>query len=160
MDQTTESTPADSRREYLTFSLGREAYALDILNVQEIRSYEEPTRIANAPDHIRGVINLRGTIVPVVDLRIKFKSGQYDYTPMTVVIILTIGRQLVGIIVDAVSDVVFLGPEQIRPVPPLGATVDTGYIRGMAQQDGRMLMVIYIEKLIQAGEIVAIREAA
>lgn len=160
MDQSTECTSANNRHEYLTFSLGHEAYALDILNVQEIRNYEEPTRIANAPDYIRGVIDLRGIIVPIVDLRIKFNSGQYDYTPMTVAIILTIGQQLIGIIVDTVSDVVFLGPEQIRPVPSFGATVDTSYIRGMAQQDDRTLMVIYIEKLIEAGEILAIGKAA
>lgn len=161
MEQDAEGVLAENcGQEYLTFSLGCEEYALDILNVQEIRSYEEPTRIANAPEHIRGVINLRGTIVPVVDMRIKFHSGRNDYTPTTVVIILNIGGQLIGIIVDSVTDVAYLRSDQIRQVPQFGATVDTSYIRGMAMQDERTLMVIYIEKLIQAGDIAAIGQAA
>lgn len=160
MVQAAASTLSESRsQEYLTFTLGNESYALDILNVQEIRSYEAPTRLANAPASIRGVINLRGTIVPIVDLRIKFASGKCDYTPFTVVIIINIGQRLLGVIVDAVSDVVFLGPENIRAVPSFGAAVDTSYIQGMAIQDDRTLMVIDIQKLMQTDEMAVLGEA-
>lgn len=154
MAETAEVASTDHRsQEYLTFSLGSEEYALDILHVQEIRNYEEPTRIANAPAHIRGVMNLRGTIVPVVDMRIKFATGKSDYTPFTVVVILNIGAWQVGIIVDSVSDVVFLGADQIHGVPAFGVAVDTSYIRGMATLDERMLIVIHIDKLMQAGDM-------
>lgn len=142
-----------SAQEYLTFTLGAEEYAIDILAVQEIRSYEPPTRIANAPDFIRGVINLRGTIVPIVDMRIKFATGTAEYTPFTAVIILTVGRRMVGIVVDTVSDVSRLNAAQIRPAPEFGAAVDTSYIRGVAPLDGRTLIVVNIEKLIHANDM-------
>src|SRR6185369_18058551 len=99
--------------EFLTFTLGDEEYAIDILKVQEIRGYEPPTMIANAPPFIKGVINLRGIIVPVVDLRIKFNLGKIEYTPFTVVIILNVAGRVVGAVVDAVSDVISLTPAQI-----------------------------------------------
>jgi purine-binding chemotaxis protein CheW len=159
MVQATAAALSESRsQEYLTFALGAEHYALDILNVQEIRCYEEPTRIANAPPSIRGVINLRGTIVPIVDLRIRFATGKSDYTPFTVVIIISVGQRLLGIIVDAVSDVVFLAPENIRPVPPFGVAVDTSYIQGMAIKDDRTLMVIHIDKLMQTDDMAVLGE--
>jgi purine-binding chemotaxis protein CheW len=147
-------------QEYLTFTLGPEEYAIDILKVQEIRGYEHPTTIANAPPFIKGVINLRGTIVPIVDLRIKFGVGTADYTPFTVVIILNVGARVVGIVVDGVSDVTTLRAEQIRPAPDFAATVGTHYIEGLGTLDERMLIVVDIERLMLSGEMALVDEAA
>ncbi|MDP1611474.1 MAG: chemotaxis protein CheW [Sulfuritalea sp.] len=139
--------------EYLTFTLGPEEYAIDILKVQEIRGYEPPTLIANAPAFLKGVINLRGIIAPIVDLRIKFNIGRIEYTPFTVVVILNIGSRVVGIVVDSVSDVIMLGRQQIRPAPDFAATVDTRYISGLCSLDERMLIVIDIERLMLSPEM-------
>ncbi|MDP1527261.1 MAG: chemotaxis protein CheW [Rhodocyclaceae bacterium] len=147
-------------QEYLTFTLGPEEYAIDILKVQEIRGYEPPTTIANAPAFIKGVINLRGIIVPIVDLRIKFGVGKADYTPFTVVIILSIVGRVVGIVVDGVSDVTSLRSEQIRPAPEFAATVDTRYINGLGTLGERMLIVVDIEKLMLSGEMALVDEVA
>jgi purine-binding chemotaxis protein CheW len=140
-------------QEYLTYSLGDEEYAIDILKVQEIRGYETPTTIANAPAFLKGVINLRGTIVPIVDLRIKFNVGQAEYTPFTVVIIINVSNRVIGIVVDSVSDVTMLRPNQILASPEFAATVDTKYITGLATLDNRMLIVINIEQLILSHEM-------
>lgn len=140
-------------QEYLTFTLGAEEYAIDILKVQEIRGYEHPTTIANAPEFIKGVINLRGNIVPIVDMRIKFGVGKADYTPMTVVIILTISGRVVGIVVDSVSDVTMLRTDQIHPKPEFGGSIDTQYITGMGSLDDRMLIVIDIERLMLGADM-------
>lgn len=139
-------------QEYLTFTLGPEEYAIDILKVQEIRGYEEPTTIANAPLFLKGVINLRGVIVPIVDLRIKFSLPRADYNSSTVVIILTLAERLAGIVVDSVSDVTLLRPDQIRPTPDFAPTVDSAYINGMGSVGERMLVVIDIEKLLLSGQ--------
>jgi purine-binding chemotaxis protein CheW len=155
--------PADEgglAQEYLTFTLGPEEYAIDILKVQEIRGYEQPTTIANAPAFIKGVINLRGTIVPVVDLRIKFQVGKADYTPFTVVIILNIASRIVGIVVDGVSDVISLRPDQVRPAPEFAASVDTRYIEGLGTLDERMLIVVDITRLMLSSEMALVEEAA
>jgi purine-binding chemotaxis protein CheW len=146
-------------QEYLTFTLGHEEYAIDILKVQEIRGYEQPTTIANAPPFIKGVINLRGTIVPIVDLRIKFQVGKAEYTPITVVIILNIGHRIVGVVVDGVSDVITMAASQIRPAPEFSAAVDTRYINGLATQDERMLIVIDISRLMLSADMALIDEA-
>ncbi len=146
-------------QEYLTYTLGPEEYAIDILKVQEIRGYEAPTTIANAPAFLKGVINLRGTIVPIVDLRIKFNVGTADYTPFTVVIILNIGSRVVGIVVDSVSDVTMLRQEQIRPAPEFAATVDTKYINGLCTLDERMLIVVDIERLMLSSEMALVDQA-
>jgi purine-binding chemotaxis protein CheW len=146
-------------QEYLTFTLGPEEYAIDILKVQEIRGYENPTTIANAPPFIKGVINLRGTIVPIVDLRIRFQVGAVEYTPFTVVIILNIGGRVVGIVVDGVSDVISMEPARIRPAPEFAATVDTRYMRGLATMDDRMLVVVDIERLMLSSEMALVDEA-
>ena len=135
-------------QEYLTFTLGPEEYAIDILKVQEIRGYDAVTTIANAPPFIKGVVNLRGTIVPIVDLRIKFDIGNVDYTPFTVVIILNLGQRVVGIVVDSVSDVTMLRPDQIRPAPEFAATVDTKFIVGLGSLEERMMIVVDIERLM------------
>ena len=146
-------------QEYLTFTLGPEEYAIDILKVQEIRGYENPTTIANSPSFIKGVINLRGTIVPIVDMRIKFNVGKVEYTPFTVVIILNIGGRVVGIVVDSVSDVTMLRSDQIRPAPEFAATVDTKYINGLGTLGERMLIVVDIEKLMLSSEMALVNEA-
>lgn len=139
--------------EYLTFTLGSEEYAIDILKVQEIRGYEPPTLIANAPLFIKGVINLRGTIVPIVDLRIKFNLGKADYTPFTVVVILNLDRRIVGVVVDSVSDVIMLKPSQIRQAPEFSANFDTKYIAGLAALEERMVIVTDIGRLMTSADM-------
>ena len=146
-------------QEYLTYTLGPEEYAIDILKVQEIRGYEPPTTIANAPSFLKGVINLRGTIVPIVDLRIKFNVGKADYTPFTVVIILNIASRVVGIVVDSVSDVTMLRQDQIHPAPEFSASVDTRYIKGLCTLDERMLIVVDIERLMLSSEMALVDES-
>src|SRR5690349_19611465 len=118
-------------REYLTFRLSQEEYGIDILKVQEIRGYESPTRIANAPPFIKGVVNLRGTIVPIVDMRLKFNCAQAEYNSFTVVIILALRSRVVGIVVDSVSDVLELPPENIKPAPDIDSSVDSACILGL-----------------------------
>jgi purine-binding chemotaxis protein CheW len=145
--------------EYLTYTLGPEEYAIDILKVQEIRGYEAPTTIANAPAFLKGVINLRGTIVPIVDLRIKFGVGTADYTPFTVVIILNLGSRVVGMVVDSVSDVTMLRQDSIRPAPEFSASVDTRYIKGLCTLDERMLIVVDIERLMLSSEMALVDES-
>lgn len=145
--------------EFLTFTLGAEEYAIDILKVQEIRSYETPTLIANAPPFIKGVVNLRGTIVPIVDLRIKFKLGKIEYTPFTVVIILNIARRVIGVVVDSVSDVLSLTPAQIRPAPDFAGSFDTRYILGLASVEQRMLIVTDIERLMSSADMELVESA-
>ncbi len=154
------STEQDSgqAQEYLTFTLGAEEYAIDILSVQEIRGYDAVTTIANAPTFIKGVVNLRGIIVPIVDLRIKFGIGNVEYTPFTVVIILNISGRVVGIVVDSVSDVTMLRPDQIRPAPEFAATVNTKYIQGLGTLDERMLIVVDIGKLMLSSEMALVDE--
>lgn len=140
-------------REYLTFTLGKEEYGIDILKVQEIRGYNAVTAIANAPAFVKGVINLRGAIVPIVDLRIKFDLGQMEYNQFTVVIILNIMSRVVGVVVDSVSDVLRLGAEQIRPAPEFGAAMDTKYITGIGTVDERMLILVDIERLMSGRDM-------
>lgn len=146
--------------EFLTFRLGDEEYAIDILKVQEIRGYEPPTAIAYAPLFIKGVINLRGIIVPIVDLRIKFGLGTVEYTPFTVVIILNVARRVIGVVVDSVSDVTLLTGGQIRQAPDFSASFDTKYILGLASIDERMLIVTDIERLIGSRDMELIDDAA
>ncbi|MBK6862578.1 MAG: chemotaxis protein CheW [Ideonella sp.] len=139
---------ATALREFLAFKLGAEEYGIDILRVQEIRSYEAPTRIANAPAFIKGVINLRGVIVPIVDMRIKFALAAASYDAFTVVIILNIGQRVVGMVVDAVSDVITLAPEQLRPVPEFSSAIATDHLLAIGAVDDRMLILVDIEKLM------------
>jgi purine-binding chemotaxis protein CheW len=139
--------------EFLTFTLGEEEYGVEILKVQEIRSYEAPTTIANAPDFLKGVVNLRGVIVPIVDMRIKFGLGKADYNQFTVVIILNVAHRVVGMVVDGVSDVLTLSAEQIRPAPEFGASLDTKYIIGLGTVDERMLILMDIEKLMTSNDM-------
>ncbi|MGB8712108.1 MAG: chemotaxis protein CheW [Onishia taeanensis] len=140
-------------REFLVFSLGDEEYAIDILKVQEIRGYENVTRIANAPDFIKGVTNLRGVIVPIVDLRIKFHLENVEYGGQTVVIVVNVGERIVGIVVDGVSDVMTLTPEQIKPAPEFGVTLSSDYLSGLGSLEDRMLVLVDIDKLLTSEEM-------
>lgn len=140
-------------QEFLTFTLGKEEYGIEILKVQEIRSYEVVTTVANAPEFIKGVVNLRGTIVPIVDMRIKFNLGEVDYTQFTVVIILNVAGRVVGMVVDSVSDVISLTSSQIRPPPNFSSTFDVRYITGLGTVDQRMLILVDIEKLMTGSDM-------
>lgn len=145
--------------QYLTFTLGNEEYAVDILKVQEIRGYDAVTAIANAPAFIKGVINLRGVIVPIVDMRIKFHVGAATYDEFTVVIILNVLGRVVGIVVDGVSDVIALPPEQVREAPEFGAALDTKYIKGLGTLDERMIILVDIERLMSSRDMELMDEA-
>jgi purine-binding chemotaxis protein CheW len=153
-----ESATKTNESEVLSFKLGNEEYGMSILKVQEIRGYEAVTRIANAPDYVKGVVNLRGIIVPIVDMRIKFGLGTPTYDQFTVVIILNIGNRVLGMVVDSVSDVVTLTADQIRPAPEMGLSrdggaLDTGYLQGLGTLGERMLILVDIEKLMASDEI-------
>src|SRR5471030_3292952 len=139
--------------EFLAFTLGSEEYGIDILKVQEIRGYETVTRIANAPEFIKGVINLRGIIIPVVDMRIKFKLGTPVYDQLTVVIILNIAGRIVGMVVDSVSDATTLTTEQVKPAPEMGTAFSTDYMIGLGTIDERMLILVDIDKLMSSAEM-------
>ena len=141
------------RGEYLTFRLGHEEYGIDILKVQEIRSYEAPTRIANAASCFKGVVNLRGVIVPIVDLRIKFGCESAEYNGFTVVIVLNIRGRVVGAVVDSVSDVLELPGEAVRPAPDLDTRHDTSFITGIASLQERMLILLDIERLMGSPDL-------
>ena len=141
---------ATGAREYLTFRLDQEEYGIDILKVQEIRGYEPPTRIAHAPEFIKGVVNLRGTIVPIVDMRLKFNCSKADYNSFTVVIILNLRNRVVGIVVDSVSDVMELPADAVRPAPDIESAIDSGCILGLGSVGERMLILLDIEKLMSS----------
>ncbi|ATZ11834.1 chemotaxis protein CheW [Erwinia amylovora] len=135
-------------QEFLVFTLGEEEYGIDILKVQEIRGYDQVTRIANTPAFIKGVTNLRGVIVPIIDLRIKFAQPDVEYNDNTVVIVLNLEQRVVGIVVDGVSDVLSLTQDQIRPSPEFAVTMSTEYLTGLGALGERMLILVDIEKLL------------
>ncbi|MBV8029920.1 MAG: chemotaxis protein CheW [Betaproteobacteria bacterium] len=151
---------AQAGREYLSFVLGDAQYCIDILKVQEIRTYEQPTRIANTPAFIKGVINLRGNIVPIVDLRVKFGLAESRYDSQTVVIVLNIARRTIGVVVDGVSDVMSVPASEIKPPPELSGGLDTKYLQGLATVNGQMLILIDIEKLMTSRDMAIVDEAA
>ncbi|MBK7616507.1 MAG: chemotaxis protein CheW [Burkholderiales bacterium] len=144
-------------REYLSFKLGAEEYGIDILKVQEIRGYEQPTRIANAPHFIKGVVNLRGVIVPIVDMRLRFDLPDVKYDSFTVVIILNVAHRTVGMVVDSVSDVLELPANQIKPAPEFNGAIDAAYITGLGTikhgDDERMLILMDIEQMMTAEDM-------
>ncbi|WP_395400008.1 chemotaxis protein CheW [Pseudoduganella sp. UC29_106] len=152
-DAANNAVATDNGREFLAFKLGSEEYGIDILKVQEIRGYEAVTRIANAPEFIKGVINLRGIIIPVVDMRIKFKLGEPVYDQFTVVIILNINGRVVGMVVDSVSDVTTLTPDQIKQAPDMGTVFSTEYMIGLGTVDERMLILVDIDRLMSSPEM-------
>ncbi|MFX0568805.1 chemotaxis protein CheW [Kosakonia cowanii] len=140
--------------EFLVFTLGNEEYGIEILKVQEIRGYDRVTRIANTPDFIAGVTNLRGVIVPIVDLRVKFTLGSAEFDQNTVVIVLSLDSgRVVGIVVDGVSDVLALNAAQIKPAPEYTVTLSTQYLLGLGSLDERMLILVDIEKLLNSEEM-------
>ncbi|MGH8176126.1 MAG: chemotaxis protein CheW [Steroidobacter sp.] len=136
----------------LTFTLGDETYGVDILRVQEIRGWSPVTRIPQAPGHVLGVLNLRGSIVPIVDLRMRFNLERAEYTPLTVIIVLSVesstGRRDFGLVVDGVSDVIDVGANDVKPAPDMGEHVSTEFIEGLAAVSGRMVMLLDIDQLI------------
>jgi len=150
--------------EFLTFKLGGEEYGIDILKVQEIRGYEAVTRIANAPAFIKGVVNLRGVIVPIVDLRVKFQLGEARYDAFTVVIILNIAGRVVGAVVDSVSDVLELDEKQIKPAPEFNSLLEAGYITGLGTVESgegeRLLILVDIERLMSSPDMGLLERAA
>ena len=160
MTNVTKLASEPSGQEFLVFTLGDEEYGIDILKVQEIGGYDQVTRIANTPAFIKGVTNLRGVIVPIVDLRIKFSQVDVDYNDNTVVIVLNLGQRVVGIVVDGVSDVLSLTAEQIRPAPEFAVTLSTEYLTGLGALGDRMLILVNIEKLLNSEEMALLDSAA
>ncbi|MES2026947.1 MAG: chemotaxis protein CheW [Pseudomonadota bacterium] len=146
--------------EFLSFTLGNEEYGVSIQKVQELRGYDTVTRIANAPDFIKGVVNLRGIIVPIIDMRIKFNLGSPTYDQFTVVVILNIAGRVVGMVVDSVSDVITLTPEQIKSAPEMGGALATDYLVGLGTVDQRMLILVDIDKLMSSNEMGLIEQHA
>ena len=152
--------PATKALEFLAFTLGQEEYGIDIQKVQELRGYDTVTRIANAPEHIKGVVNLRGIIVPIIDMRIKFNLGTPTYDQFTVVIILNTASRVMGMVVDSVSDVITLSPEQVKPAPEMGSVLDTDYLIGLGTLDERMLILVDIDKLMSSDEMGLVNSVA
>jgi len=143
--------------QYLTFIMAGEEYGVDILSVQEIRGWESVTPIPNAPSHVKGVINLRGTIVPIIDLRQRFGLSKAEYGPLTVVIVLKVatakGARVMGVVVDAVSDVYSLSTEDLKEAPDLGDNVNTSYIKGLVNVSNKMVILLDINELLGADTI-------
>ena len=148
-----------TEHEYLTFTLGSEEYGVDILKVQEIRGYDQVTRLPGAPDFVKGAINLRGLIVPVVDMRMKFQLSQATYDDTTVMIVLSIAGRTIGIVVDSVSDVLRLQPDHLRTVPDLGSAIDRKFLMGLGVVDERMLILLDIERLMTSEEMGLVEQA-
>lgn len=146
--------------QFLAFTLGKEEYGIDIRKVQELRGYEAPTRIANAPDFIKGVVNLRGIIVPIVDMRLKFNLGMPTYDDFTVVIVLNVAGRTIGIVVDSVSDVIHLTPGDIKPPPEMGTVLDNSYMIGLATLEDRMVILADIDKLMSSADMGLIENLA
>ncbi|WP_395338619.1 chemotaxis protein CheW [Ningiella sp. W23] len=151
--QLAEEITNEEHQEFLTFVLGDENYALDIMTVKEIRGYENVTKIANAPDYIKGVLNLRGDIVPIIDLRLKFEVGEATYDEFTIVIMLMIGERIVGIVVDEVSDVIKVEDSEIKPPPEFGVAFDSAYLHGLTTINEQMIILVNIQKLISSDEL-------
>lgn len=146
-------TKSELPLEFLAFTLGNEEYGISIQKVQELRGYETVTRIANVPPFIKGVVNLRGIIVPIVDMRIKFNLGTPTYDQMTVVVILNVVGRVVGMVVDSVSDVVTLSQAQIKPAPEMRGAMSTDYLTGLGTIDERMLILVDIDKLMSSADM-------
>ena len=140
-------------RQFLTFRLAGEEYGVGILTVQEIRGWSSVTKVPHTPDWLLGVINLRGVVVPIIDLRIKFNFASAEYNDTTVVIILNVATRVVGVVVDAVSDVITLGSGEIKPAPSLGNGAETGHIIGFGTLDERMRILMDVEKLMAGADM-------
>lgn len=151
----------ENTQQYLTFILAGEEYGVDILRVQEIKGWDAVTQIPNTPEYIRGVINLRGTIVPIIDLRIRFGMEQLEYGPTTVVIVLKVqsenASRIMGIVVDGVSDVYNMQKDEIKPSPDFGAGIDSSFVKGLATIDEKMVIIIDIDHMLNSNEIEAVK---
>ena len=151
------SNDASLGEQYLSFTLGDETYAVEILAVQEIRTWEVPTLLPRSPDYMKGVINLRGTIVPVIDLRLRFSICEPVYDDTTVVIVLRIMEEakvrIMGIVVDTMSDVLFIDPDSISTSPEFGGKVDAKYINGLTTVDGNIVSLLNTEAMLNINEI-------
>ncbi len=146
---------SNERLEFLTFTLGVEDYGLDILKVKEIRGWEKIRELHNTPDFIKGVLDLRGSIVPIVDLRIRFNLNEAEYISTTVIIVLTVGdddSHMMGIVVDAVSDVLSITRSEIKKAPSLGSKINTDYVMGMVTREEHMVMLVDSERLLDSEE--------
>lgn len=143
--------------QFLTFKLDNEAYGVEILRVQEIKGWTPVTRIPNTPKYMQGVLNLRGTIVPIVDMRMRFKLKHADYTPITVVIVLSVksetGERVIGLVVDSVSDVIDVEANDVKPTPDFGTSLNTKFINGIATSNGAMVMLLDVDKLLSVEEM-------
>ncbi|HUW50127.1 MAG TPA: chemotaxis protein CheW [Sulfuricella sp.] len=146
--------------EFLTFTLGHEEYGMEITKVQEIRGYDAVTKLANTPDFLKGITNLRGIIVPIIDMRIKFNMEHAEYNDLTVVIIINVAHRVVGMVVDGVSDVITLSQDQVKPAPEFGGAIDTKYVMGIGAVDDRMLILVDIEKLMSSEDMDLVETAA
>ena len=158
--QTVRNAAREATREVLVFVLGSEEYAVDILKVQEIRGFDKVTPIPAAPAYLKGIVNLRGVIVPVIDLRLKFQLPEPRYDATTVMVVLRLAGRVIGVVVDGVSDVVRLAPSDVKAAPQLGTVVDGSYIAGLATQDDRMILLMDIEKLLSSAELNLLAQAA
>ncbi len=149
--------PSTAAREVLSFRIGAEEYGIDILKVQEIRGYEPPTRMANAPEYVKGIVNLRGVIVPIVDMRLRLGVQDIQTNDFTVSIILNIGSRTVGMVVDSVSDVMTLQASDIRPAPEFSGVLDAGQVTGLGTlgqgENARMLILMDIEAVMTSPEM-------
>ena len=139
--------------QYLTFQLGDELYGVDILRVQEIKGYTTVTKIPNTPSHIKGVLNLRGTIVPIVELRTKFGMPTIDYTMFTVIVVVVVQDRIMGLVVDSVSDVLNIDKKDIQPPPPFGAKVDVSVLTGIGKSGDKLVALLNIDRLLTESEM-------
>lgn len=145
--------PPQEAQQFLTFLLENQEYGVELLNIQEIRGFSPITPIPNVPTHVRGVMNLRGTVLPVIDLRMKFRLPEVEYTKFTVIVIITVAGKMIGLLVDAVSDVLMVSPEDIRPAPDFGGTVDLRFISGVFQTHDHLAVALNLEQLLTEGEL-------
>lgn len=143
--------------QFLTFILDDEAYGVEILRVQEIKGWTPVTRIPNTPDYMQGVLNLRGTIVPIVDMRMRFNLNNAEYTPITVVIVLSVksdqGERVIGLVVDSVSDVIDVAAQDVKATPDFGTSLNTKFINGIATSNENMVMLLDVDKLLSVEEM-------
>jgi purine-binding chemotaxis protein CheW len=139
--------------QFLTFSLGQEEYGIELLKVQEIKGYSAITPIPNTPGHIKGVMNLRGAVIPIVDLRMRFGMDAIEYTQFNVIIVINAGAKVIGLLVDAVSDVLNVGPDDVRPSPDFGSHADTHFISGMASSGDKVAVLLDIEALLSEADL-------
>lgn len=152
------TTYSSEDQQYLTFNLADEYYGVDILKVQEIKGYTTVTRIPNTPDYLKGVLNLRGTIVPIVDLRMKFGMGVTEPTSFTVVVVVNVRNRVMGFLVDAVSDVLDLNAKNIQPPPELGSAVDINFVAGIGNANDRLVTLLDIDRVLTEDEVKAVEE--